>query len=143
MTDQLPERYEVGTLPTPAIAGLSEGVELLSRIGVSYVNEYEGWLYRHTRELLGNTDGVRLYVSHHEGAILLFSVRGFSSEEVGRRLDKAGICVRSGHHCAALAHRTLHTPEDGAVRVSFGITNRRSDGEALCREIREMLRENR
>ena len=143
MTDQLPERYEVGTLPTPAIAGLSRGVELLSRIGVSYVNEYERWLYRHARELLGNTDGVRLYAPHHEGAILLFSVDGFSSEEVGRRLNGAGICVRSGHHCAALAHRTLCTPDDGAVRISFGITNRRSDGEALQRVIDEMLSEKR
>ncbi len=141
MTDQLPERYEVGTLPTPAIVGLCEGIKTLERIGVETVGAYERWLNRYATELLGNTEGVRLYAPWHEGAILLFSVDGFSPEQVGRALNEAGICVRSGFHCAALAHKTLGTPEDGAVRVSFGITNRREDVDALWRAIRDMIRQ--
>ena len=141
MTDQIPERYEVGTLPTPALAGLCEGIKTLERIGVETVSAYDRWLNRYATELLGNTKGVQLYAPGHEGAILLFSVDGLSSEHVGRRLNEAGICVRSGHHCAALAHQTLGTPEDGAVRASFGLTNRRGDVDVLWRTIRDMIRE--
>ena len=140
MTDQLPERYEVGTLPTPSIAGLCEGVKVLDRIGLEQVNAYEKWLCRYAKELLGNTEGVQLYSPWHEGSILVFGVSDRTPEQVAERLNEEGICVRSGHHCAALAHQTLGTPEGGAVRVSFGLSNRRSDVDALWRAIRELKR---
>ena len=138
MTEQLPERYEVGTLPTPAIVGLSEGIKVLERIGIENVAAYERWLCRYAKEVLGNTDGVQLYAPWHEGSILLFGMSGWSPEQIGARLNEAGICVRSGHHCAALAHKTLCTPENGAVRISFGVSNRRADVESLWRVLREM-----
>lgn len=143
MTDQLPERYEVGTLPTPSIVGLSEGIKTLERIGIENVSAYERWLSRYAKEMLGNTEGIRLYVPQYEGPILLFDMKGRTSEEVGAWLNKAGICVRSGYHCAALAHKTLRTPETGAVRVSFGITNRHSDIDRLWKALRELQREER
>lgn len=140
MGDLLPERYEAGTLPTPAIAALCEGLKHLEEMGLEAVAAHERTLYRRSRELLGNTRGVTLYVPHHEGAVLLFSVRGMPSEEVAKRLDEKGICVRGGFHCAALAHQTLGTPSDGAVRVSFGLGNRLSDTEALWRVLSELTR---
>ena len=143
MTDQFPERYEVGTLPTPAIAGLSEGIQVLERIGLENVCAYERWLSRYAKELLGNTEGIHLYAPWYEGSILLFDVKGWSSEEVGAWLNEAGICVRSGHHCAALAHKTLCTPENGAVRVSLGMTNRRADIDSLWKALRALQKEER
>ena len=143
MTDQLPERYEVGTLPTPAIAGLSEGIGVLARVGIDAVAEYEKWLCHVAKEMLGNTEGVRLFAPQYEGPILLFGLEGWRSEEVGARLDEKGICVRSGFHCAAMAHKTLGTPDDGATRVSFGLSNRRGDVDALWRAVRELLAEKR
>ncbi len=138
MGEQLPERYEPGTLPTPAIAGLCEGMRLLARLGVETVGSYERMLYRRARECLGNTRGVTLHAPHHEGAILLFSVAGMSPDAVGTRLAEQGICVRSGYHCSALGHRTLGTEREGAVRVSFGMTNRLPEVERLWREIQRI-----
>ena len=140
MSEDLPERYEAGTLPTPAIAGLCEGLRILSRLGVEQIGEYEKSLYRLAREMLGNTAGIRLYLPEEEGSILLFTVDGFSSEETGRRLAEQGVCVRSGFHCAALGHRTLGTPESGAVRISFGLTNRVNEVERMHRVICETMR---
>ena len=65
------------------------------------------------------------------GSVLLFNIDGKSADSVGDALNSAGICVRSGYHCAALAHKTLATPPGGAVRVSFGIYNTTSDVDAL------------
>ena len=50
-------------------------------------------------------------------------------EEIAARLDRLGVCVRAGYHCAPLAHATVGTPRGGAVRVSPGITNRLRDVE--------------
>ncbi len=139
MTDQLPERYEAGTLPTPAIAGLCRGMKLVSRVGVKTIDAYERALFRRTAELLGNTPGVTLYAPHHVGSILLFNLDGRPADEVGAYLAEQGICVRSGYHCSALGHRALGTPEGGAVRVSFGLTNRPGEPEALWRALRGII----
>ena len=142
MPDFSPERYEAGTLPTPAIFGLEAGLRSVRQIGTEEILAHERRLYRMTRERLGNEPGVELYVPEEEGAILLFNVKGVPSETVGRMLDEAGICARSGYHCSALGHRTLKTPEGGAVRVSFGMYNRAGEVEALCNEVERICRGN-
>jgi len=138
MTVDLPERYEAGTLPTPAIAGLCEGIRAVSALGLDTVTQHERTLYRTARTLLSEIPAVELYVPEYEGSTLLFNVRGMSAEEVGNRLNEQGFCVRSGYHCAPLAHRTLKTPEGGAVRVSFGMYNRLSEVELLGYAVREI-----
>ncbi|MBQ9116393.1 MAG: aminotransferase class V-fold PLP-dependent enzyme, partial [Clostridia bacterium] len=138
MSGDLPERYEAGTLPMPAIAGLSEGLRVLLRLGVDRIGNYERELYCLARERLGNINGVRLYLPEEEGSILLFTLDGLSPEAVARALNERGICVRSGYHCAALAHRTLGTLETGAVRISLGPTNRPRELDALWRAVEEI-----
>lgn len=135
-----PERYEAGTLPTPAIAGLCEGLKFVKNIGIERINEAEKRLYRAVRDDLTGCEGVRIYMPEGEGATLLFNVEGVGCEKVGRLLNEAGICVRSGYHCSALGHRTLGTEKSGAVRVSFGVFNGYGDAERLCEKVREITR---
>ena len=86
--------------------------------------------------MLGNSKGIETYAPEYDGSIVLFNVRGVPSERVASMLDGQGVCVRGGYHCAALAHRTLGTPEGGAVRVSFGAYNRPAELDALYRAIK-------
>ncbi|MBQ8508620.1 MAG: aminotransferase class V-fold PLP-dependent enzyme [Clostridia bacterium] len=121
MPDFLPEHDEGGTLAVPAIAGLRAGIETLN---IDAIRIHETSLFRRLRrhlERLG--ERVTLYVPEWEGSILLFNIAGKSSAEVSGVLNKHGICVRSGFHCAPLAHKRLSTGTDGAVRVSFGRFN--------------------
>lgn len=141
MPPVFPERYEAGTLPTPVIAGLCEGIRVVEKIGVDEITAHERSLYLRMREVLGNTEGVTLYAPEYEGAVLLFNIDGQNAERVGRLLSERGICVRSGYHCSALGHRTLGTPEGGAVRVSFGIYNHFGEVERFCRAVGELVRE--
>lgn len=138
MPELPPERYEAGTLPLPAIAGLSEGVRLVATEGIERISEHEKALFRRARELLRRIPDVTLYAPEYEGSILLFSLRGRPSEEVARLLGERGICVRGGYHCAPLAHKTLGTPEDGAVRASFGLYNRFGCVDALAAALKEI-----
>lgn len=135
MGEDSPERYEAGTLQTPAIAGLRAGLDYVRSVGVEAIQAHELELGRRLREGLMALPRVKIYAPHRVGAVTLFSVEGYTSEEVGRLLDGEGICVRAGFHCSALGHRTLGTPEDGAVRVSLGWFSRKRDVEALLRAV--------
>ena len=135
MGEDSPERYEAGTLQTPAIAGLRAGLDYVRSVGVEAIQAHELELGRRLREGLMALPRVKVYAPHRIGAVTLFSVEGYTSEEVGRLLDREGICVRAGFHCSALGHKTLGTPEDGAVRASLGWFSRERDVEALLRAV--------
>lgn len=138
MPEYSPERYESGTLPTPAIIGLSEGVRAVSELGLEKIRAHEKKLFRRTAELLGNMKGIRVYYPQYDGSVLLFNVEGHSSDEIASRLNDAGICVRGGYHCSALGHKTLGTLNSGAVRVSFGVFNNSRQIDALAESLRRM-----
>lgn len=136
MPEYSPERYEAGTLPVPAIVGLSEGLEAVRQIGLKNIVTHEKTLFERARETLQRIDGVRIYCPEHSGSVLLFSVDGVDSEQVAKYLAERNISVRGGYHCAALAHKALGTEKEGAVRISFGVFNNDGDVEALCDAIK-------
>ena len=140
MPDELPERFEAGTLPTPAIAGLCEGIREVKRIGVSTIGEHEQRLIAQLCDRLLYNDQVTVYAPHHAGAVLLFNVKDIPADHLANLLDRCGICVRAGYHCSALGHRTLGTPQGGAVRVSVGYANTGAQIDLLARVIEQICR---
>ncbi len=133
-----PERYESGTLCTPALAGLSEGIRFIKNIGISTIDRHEKDLWRRTAHLLSSIEDVVIYDRENEGSILLFNILGMHPDNVSRELSGKGFCLRSGYHCSPLAHRALSTPEGGAVRIGFGIFNTESEVDALCEAVSEI-----
>ena len=138
MSEDTPERYEPGTLQTPAIAGLRAGLEFVETTDVEAIGDREKRLGARLRDKLLTLPKVTVYAPRHEGGVVLFSVDGYTSEEIGRILDAAGICVRAGFHCTALGHRTLRTPVDGAVRASLGWFSGERDTDALYKVLRKL-----
>ncbi len=139
MPEEAPERYEAGTLPTPAIAGLLEGVREVKRIGLAYIHSHESALTARLCERLLSMPKATLYAPHHQGSVLLFSLQDLSADRVGAFLNERGFCVRTGFHCAALAHATLGTPPSGAVRVSPSLFNTVSQIDAFADAVKELL----
>lgn len=131
-----PERYEAGTLPTPAIVGLAEGVRSLLDGQADEIACRERRLFLALRERLCALSDVELYGAEAVGNVLLFNKKGVPSAEVGRILAQKGICVRAGLHCAPMAHRALGTPEGGAVRVSLGRYNTLAHIDALWKALK-------
>ncbi len=137
MPDFLPDRFEAGTLPLPAIDALSAGLDFVAKQGIENIYQKEKRLCALMRAGLSSIDGVNIH-SKDDGSIMLFSVNGIKSESFAQMLDKHGVCVRAGTHCAPLAHKLLSTPEDGALRVSFGAFNTESEViyfSDLCRRL--------
>lgn len=138
MPPDIPDRFEAGTLPLPSIVGLYEGIREVKSLDIDTISSHERGLFRLLRDGLMTIRGATVYMPEHEGNTLLFNIGDIPCTEVGALLDARGICVRSGFHCAALAHRSLGTEKRGAVRTSFGIFNSHRDVERLltaCREI--------
>lgn len=138
MPEMIPERYESGTLPLPAIAGLCEGVAEVERIGIDAIREHEAELFRKLRDGLLDMGGFTVYRPEFVGSTLLFNSNTLSAEQVCAALDEDGICVRGGFHCSALAHGAIGTQATGGVRVSFGVYNRQSDVDRLLASIKKI-----
>ena len=139
MPRESPERYEAGTLPTPAIAGLCEGVRTVRRISVSEIEKRERELGDLLLERLMALRGIRVIAPHLAGGVTLFYAPKISADALGAELDRREICVRTGYHCAALAHQTLGTPAGGALRASVGYYNTRAELDKLYLALREIL----
>ena len=134
-----PERYEGGTLCTPAIAGLCQGLEFLSGIGYRQISTHEQSLWNRTYEQLSSIDGITVYDEKNSGGILLWNADGIPADDLGGELSRRGFCLRTGYHCAPLAHKALGTPEGGALRMSFSLFNTKDEVDLLCQAVREIV----
>ena len=131
MPELLPERFEVGTLPTPAIAGLCEGIKEVQMRGIESISQSEAALFARLRDGLLNIGGAHVYLPQFCGNTLLFNLPGISAERASSLLDSEGFCLRGGFHCSALAHNSLGTQNTGGIRASFGMFNTMRDVDRL------------
>lgn len=136
-----PERYEAGTLPTPIIAGLCEGIKSINSYGLDAISEHEAYLYSYALESLCNIPEISVYTPSYKGATMLLNAKNIPSEELALALDSYGICTRGGFHCSALAHKTLGTGTDGALRISLGIFNQKKDIDILAKSLSDIISE--
>lgn len=134
----LPDGFESGTLNLPGIAGLHVGLRIaLENMAQTHARIVS--LCNRLREMLLGMPGVRVYTPRG-ASLVTFNVVGIGSQEAASALDRAGIAVRGGLHCAPGAHRFLGTLDTGAVRVSPGPDSTCADIGALALEIERMAR---
>lgn len=136
MPETLPEHFEAGTLPTPAIVSLGAGIEYINSLGIDNVERKLSDLTEKITDAISEVDGIRIY--GHEGAIISFSIDGIPSSVVARELDGYNICVRSGLHCAPMTHEKLGTTKFGLTRVSVSVLNDKSCADKLFRALKEI-----
>ncbi len=136
MPFNLPERMEGGTVALPAIASLSEGIKFIEKIGVDEINSKLSFLINELKSRLSGIKGIAIYGGNN--GILAFNIRNESSEKIAKYLDKKGVCVRAGLHCAPLAHRGLGTLDTGAVRVSLSYFNKIKEIDYLYKILKEI-----
>ncbi len=136
-----PARFEAGTPPIAAAVGLHAALDYLASLDPAAVAAHEDDLLAHATERLGGLDGVRLYgTAPEKAAIVSFTVDGVHPHDVGTILDRAGVAVRVGHHCAQPLMDRLGIA--GTVRASLGLYNTRADIDRLIDgldEVREIF----
>ena len=137
MPDELPERMEAGTLPLPAIAGLLAGIRFVREIGEENIHAYEKMLTSIIEREAASLERVKIY-GDSGGSVISFNVKGYTPSQVGEHLSRVGICVRTGYHCAPIAHKTARTFEEGSVRAGVSYLNRPSDMYGLISVLRQL-----
>lgn len=135
--NNLPEKLESGTLPTPLIAGLRAGTCYVLRHFDKHtkkVEELTQFLYRKLEQ-----QGCIVYSSSkNKYGVVLFNLKDKDSVEVSNFLNEHKIYVRSGLHCAPMAHQFLGTTQKGAVRVSLDHNNTKRQICKLCKLLNQI-----
>lgn len=122
MPDDLPERLEAGTSGTPAIAGLLAGLDWVKRVGIREIHEHCAALSSYLWCALASDPFFTVYGSG-DGGVVSFNAGTLPPSETAKALSDQGFCLRSGFHCAPLAHQSVGSFETGSVRASFSYYN--------------------
>jgi cysteine desulfurase/selenocysteine lyase len=126
-----PQRFEAGTGNIADAVGLGAAVDYLDRVGMETISRYEHGLLVYATESLQRIPGLRIIGTAPEKAgVISFVLEGFRTEEVGDFLNRNGIAVRSGHHCAQPILRRFGL--ESTVRASLALYNTAEDIDALC-----------
>lgn len=139
MPAHLPDRFEAGTLPSPAVASIAYGIEFIQKRGMENIKEHEVDLCERIIKRLSANEEIVIY-NRVPGQTLLFNINGVTPPQASSALDKYGICLRSGLHCSPLAHQTLGTFPDGALRASFGAFNTVAEADRFCDIVENIIK---
>ena len=138
----LPYKFEAGTPHIAGVIGLGVALEYLKGLGLNRVVAYERELLAYGTAALDAVPGVRIIGTAKEKAsVLSFVVDGVHAHDVGTILDRAGIAVRAGHHCAMPVMQRFGVP--ATVRASLAFYNTREELDALVaglHDVREIFR---
>ncbi|MFL5743730.1 MAG: family 2A encapsulin nanocompartment cargo protein cysteine desulfurase [Niastella sp.] len=134
---QSPARFEAGTGNIADAVGLGAAIDYVTSIGLDLVNQYEHYLLTYATGLLSSIKGLRLIgTAADKAGVLSFVLDGFKTEEVGAYLNKHGIAVRSGHHCAQPVLRRFGV--ESTVRPSLALYNTCEDVDALVHALHHL-----
>ena len=132
--NHLPYKFEAGTGNIADAIGLGAAVDYLNRLGMEKVEEHERQLTAYALKRLSEIPHLHLIgIAQDKISVLSFIVDGVSPEEVGKYLNKEGIAVRAGHHCAQPVLRRFGL--DSSVRASLGIYNTREEVDTLANSV--------
>ena len=135
----LPLKYEAGTANYIGAIGLGEAVEYLNALDLKAIEEHEKDVARYGEELLQQIDGLNIYgTTEDKCSIISFNVEGVHHYDLGMILDKLGIAIRTGQHCAepVMAHYGI----TGMCRASIAMYNTREEMEVLYKGVERAVR---
>ena len=132
----LPFKFEAGTPDYVGIAAFAKAMEFIDRIGIKEIEDHELKLARYAEEGLKSIEGIKIYgEAADKGPVISFLLEGVHPYDMGMLLDKQGVEVRTGHHCAMPLMERLGIP--GTVRASFAVYNTLSEADSLINAVRK------
>lgn len=142
--DVLPDMYESGTPNLPGIAGLNEGIRFINSCTIDKIERHEMRLAQMLYDNLNTIKYTELYTqrpdSHTSVPVISFNVKDEDSEDIAAELNKFGIAVRAGLHCAPLAHESYGTIDRGTVRAVMSAFNTSSDVKIFVSSLNKIIK---
>lgn len=128
--NELPFKFEAGTPDYPGVIALATALKYIKNIGLDSIKAYEDELLRYCTDELLKIEGLRIYgTSDKKSSVISFLVDNIHHYDMGMLLDKMGIAVRTGHHCAQPLMNELGI--DGTVRASLAFYNTKEEIDQL------------
>lgn len=135
---ELPFKFEAGTPDFVDIAALSQALDFIEETGIERIAEHEHELLRIATEKMLEIPELTIYgMAGQKDPVISFNVGNIHNYDVGMLLDKQGVAVRTGHHCAQPLMERLGVP--GTVRASFAVYNTREEVEAFIKALNRAL----
>jgi cysteine desulfurase family protein len=139
MPENLPERFEAGTMNYPGICGLKEGIKYVNDTGLKKIREHELEIIKYMTDGLSAIKHVKLYGRRNADdmtGVFAFNLKGYEPSKLAHILDtEHNIMVRSGLHCAPVAHESIGTAKTGAVRASIGYATTKDEIDTFLRAL--------
>ena len=130
----LPFKFEAGTPDFVGIAAFSKAIDFIEEIGMERIAAHEHALLEYTQERMQKIPGIRIFgTSPGKGAVISFLAGNSHPYDLGLLLDKQGVEVRTGHHCAMPLMDRLGIP--GTVRASFAVYNTFAEADAFLKAL--------
>ena len=131
---QLPLKYEAGTANFIGAVGLAAAIDYVESIGMEHIERHEQELLRYATEELKKIEGLRIYgEAERRCPLISFTIDGTHPYDVGMILDKLGVAIRTGHHCAEPV--MTHFGVTGMCRASIGMYNTKEEVDILVRGV--------
>lgn len=132
--NELPYKFEAGTPDYVATHALAKALEYVSNLGMEHIEAHEQELTHYALKRMKEIEGMRIFgEAEKRDAVISFLVSGIHHLDMGTLLDRLGIAVRTGHHCAEPLMRRLGI--EGTVRASFGLYNTKEEVDVLVEGI--------
>lgn len=135
--NELPYKFEAGTPDYVGIIALGKALEWVDSLGIEKISKHEHELTRYTVEQLESIPGIRIF-GEPDGAAVSFLIGNIHPADIGTILDRLGIAVRTGHHCAQPLMEHLGIP--GTVRASFAVYNTKEEVDTLIKGIERAIK---
>ncbi len=128
--NELPFKFEAGTPNIEAGIALNAAIDYINKLGIDNIKKYEDDLLQYATEKLQEINGLRIIgTAKEKSSVISFVVEGTHPYDIGVLLDKMGIAVRTGHHCAQPVMEQFQIP--GTVRASLAVYNTKEEIDAL------------
>ena len=132
---KLPHKFEAGTPNISGVIALGTAINYLNQIGYNAIAKYEKTLLEHATSELLKIEGLKIYgESTQKTAVVSFNIKSIHPYDLGIILDKLGIAVRTGHHCAQPIMDYFQIP--GTIRASFSFYNTKDEIDIMVKAIK-------
>jgi SufS family cysteine desulfurase len=134
-----PEKFEAGTPDIAGVVGLGAAIDYLFNLGIPALAAYEHSLLDYATQALATVPGLRpIGTASNKASVLSFVIPGIPNDQIAKHLDRQGIAVRAGHHCALPAQR--HFGLESTVRPSLAFYNTRGEVDRLVQALHGLPR---
>ncbi len=135
----LPAKFEAGTPPIVQAIGLGAALDYVGGVGLPAIAEHERDLLNYATQRLASIDGLKIIgTAPDKTSVISFTMASAHPHDISTVIDRAGVCIRAGHHCAQPLMDRMGTP--ATARASFGMYNTRAEADTLVQAL-ETVRE--